>query len=77
LRRSAKAKGRWHSGDHAAFLTPVRWDTVDMTPQDADIDKIETEDPIEDQPAEWAKENRNLEHREPDLGEIEEDPTED
>jgi len=48
-----------------------------MTPQDADIDKIETEDPIEDQPAEWAKENRNLEHREPDLGEIEEDPTED
>ena len=47
-----------------------------MTPKDADIDNKKTEDPIEDQPADWAEEDRALEHRKPDLGEIEEDPSE-
>jgi len=58
------------------FLKHGGWDTVDMTPKDADIDNKKTEDPIEDQPADWAAEDRDLEHRKPDLGEIEEDPSE-
>jgi len=47
-----------------------------MTPKDADIDRKDSEDPIEDQPADWAEEDRDLENRKPDLGEIEEDPSE-
>ncbi|MGA2597952.1 MAG: hypothetical protein ABSH09_13290 [Bryobacteraceae bacterium] len=47
-----------------------------MTPKDADIDRKDNEDPIEDQPADWAEEDRELENRKPDLGEIEEDPSE-
>ncbi len=47
-----------------------------MTPKDAEINRKDTEEPIEDQPADWAEENRDLEHRKPDLGELEEDPTE-
>ena len=32
--------------------------------------------PIEDLPAEWSKEDREIEGRKPDLGEVEEDPSE-
>jgi hypothetical protein len=31
---------------------------------------------IEDLPVEWSKEDRDLENREPDLGELDEDPSE-
>jgi hypothetical protein len=31
---------------------------------------------IEDLPSEWSKEDRDLERREPDLGELDEDPSE-
>ena len=32
--------------------------------------------PIEDLPSEWAEENREIEGAKPDLGELEEDPSE-
>ena len=38
--------------------------------------KEEPEEPLENQPLEWSEENREIEDRKPDLGEIEEDPSE-
>ncbi len=43
---------------------------------DKDINKGKVPQPIEDLPAEWSKEDRDLERREPDLGELDEDPSE-
>ena len=56
------------------------WETEDMKPIDKKIDEDIKEgkvpDPIEDLPSEWSKEDRDLEGREPDLGELDEDPSE-
>ena len=56
------------------------WETEDMKPIDKRIDEDVKEgkvpDPIEDLPSEWSKEDRDLEGREPDLGELDEDPSE-
>jgi hypothetical protein len=38
--------------------------------------KAHLEEPLENQPLEWAEEDREMEDREPDLGEIEEDTSE-
>ena len=38
--------------------------------------KVDLEEPLENQPLEWAEENREIEDRKPDLGEIEEDTSE-
>jgi hypothetical protein len=35
--------------------------------------KVDLEEPLENQPLEWAEEDREMEDRKPDLGEIEED----
>ena len=43
---------------------------------DEDIQEGKVPDPIEDLPSEWSKEDRDLEGREPDLGELDEDPSE-
>jgi hypothetical protein len=43
---------------------------------DEDVKKGKVPQPIEDLPSEWSKEDRQIEGREPDLGEIEEDPSE-
>jgi hypothetical protein len=34
------------------------------------------EPPLENQPLDWSEEDRELENRKPDLGEIDEDPSE-
>jgi hypothetical protein len=48
-----------------------------MTPNDkAHVDKDDSEEPLENQPLEWADENREIEDRKPDLGETEEDTSE-
>lgn len=48
-----------------------------MTPRDKDrVDKDDSEDPLENQPLEWADEDREIEGRKPDLGETEEDTSE-
>jgi len=41
-----------------------------------DVKKGTVPKPIEDLPGEWSKEDRDDEHREPDLGELDEDPSE-
>ncbi len=41
-----------------------------------DIKEGKVPEPIEDLPSEWSKEDRDLEHREPNLGELDEDPPE-
>ena len=50
------------------------------TPIDKKIEKDVNEgkipEPIEDLPSEWAKENREIDGAKPDLGELEEDPSE-
>ena len=38
--------------------------------------KDDLEEPLENQPAEWEEEDREIEGREPDLGESEEDTSE-
>jgi hypothetical protein len=38
--------------------------------------KEESEEPLENQPLEWADEDREMEDRKPDLGETEEDTSE-
>ena len=38
--------------------------------------KADLEEPLENQPLEWAEEDREMEDRKPDLGEIEEDTSE-
>jgi hypothetical protein len=48
-----------------------------MIPKDTRLDsKDDSEDPLENQPIEWADEDREIEDRKPDLGEIEEDTSE-
>jgi hypothetical protein len=48
-----------------------------MTPRDIGFDKKDVpDDPIENQPLAWADEDREIEDRKPDLGEIEEDESE-
>jgi hypothetical protein len=51
-----------------------------MTPIDKklekDIQKGKIPKPIEDLPSEWAKEDREIQGAEPDLAEVEEDPSE-
>jgi len=41
-----------------------------------DIEEGKFPKPIEDLPSEWAKENREIGGAKPDLGEIDEDPSE-
>ena len=41
-----------------------------------DVKEGKVPKPIEDLPSEWQKEDRDLENREPDLGELDEDPSE-
>jgi len=43
---------------------------------DKDVKKGKVPRPIEDLPSEWSKEDRDIEGREPDLGELDEDPSE-
>jgi len=43
---------------------------------DKDVKKGNIPKPMEDLPSEWSKEDRDLEGREPDLGELDEDPSE-
>jgi hypothetical protein len=43
---------------------------------DEDIKEGNIPEPIEDLPSDWAKEDRAIEGRKPDLGETEEDPSE-
>lgn len=48
-----------------------------MKPHDkARDDQDDAEEPLENQPLEWADENREIEDRKPDLGETEEDTSE-
>ncbi len=48
-----------------------------MTPNDeVRDDEDDSEDPLENQPLEWADEDRQIEDRKPDLGETEEDTSE-
>jgi hypothetical protein len=49
-----------------------------MPPKDLELDKGDDSDdePIENAPQEWADEDRTIEDRKPDLGEIEEDQSE-
>lgn len=58
----------------------IRWETEGMTPIDKKREKEAKEgkipEPIEDLPAEWAEEDREIEGRKPDLGEAEEDSSE-
>jgi hypothetical protein len=43
---------------------------------DKDVKKGTVPKPIEDLPAEWAREDQVEENRKPDLGELDEDPSE-
>jgi hypothetical protein len=48
-----------------------------MIPKDSGIDREGgSEDPLENQSLAWAEEDREMEDRKPDLGEIEEDTSE-
>jgi len=48
-----------------------------MNLKDKGLDKKDSpEDPLEDQPLDWSDEDREIEDRKPDLGEIDEDPSE-
>jgi hypothetical protein len=50
-----------------------------MSKHEKDPDKVNPkpgEGKLEDLPSEWAEEDRELERRKPDLGEVEEDPSE-
>ena len=48
-----------------------------MTLKDKGLDRKDaSEAPLENQPLEWAEEDRKMEDRKPDLGEIEEDTSE-
>src|ERR1035438_9143325 len=57
-----------------------RWETEAMSPLDKKLKKEAIEgkipEPIEDLPSEWAKEDREIEGGKPDLGEVDEDPSE-
>ena len=43
---------------------------------DEDVKEGKVPKPIEDLPADWSKEDQEIEGREPDLGELDEDPSE-
>ena len=43
---------------------------------DEDLKEGKIPEPIEDLPTDWSKEDREIEGREPDLGELDEDPSE-
>jgi hypothetical protein len=48
-----------------------------MMPKNKSVDgKEDSEEPLENQPLEWADEDREMEDRKPDLGETEEDTSE-
>jgi hypothetical protein len=48
-----------------------------MIPKNNDLDiKDSKEPPLQNQPLDWADEDREIEGRKPDLGEIEEDSSE-
>jgi hypothetical protein len=48
-----------------------------MNPKDkGSVRKNDSEVPLENQPLEWAEEDREMEDRKPDLGEVEEDTSE-
>jgi hypothetical protein len=48
-----------------------------MEPKEKGLDRIEDSDePLENQPPEWAEEDIQIEGRKPDLGETEEDESE-
>jgi hypothetical protein len=48
-----------------------------MIPKDTRLDRRDdSAEPLENQPLEWADEDREMEDRKPDLGEIEEDTSE-
>ena len=48
-----------------------------MIPKDKRLDRNEhSAEPLENQPLEWADEDREMEDRKPDLGETEEDTSE-
>ena len=46
-----------------------------MTPKNDDLERQDSEGPLEDQPLEWSDEDRELEGRKPNLGEIDDDPS--
>lgn len=48
---------------------------LNMTPKNDDLIKDDSEGPLEDQPLAWSDEDRELEGRKPDLGEIDDDPS--
>jgi hypothetical protein len=43
---------------------------------DENIEEGKVPKPIEDLPSDWSKEDREIEGREPNLGELDEDPSE-
>jgi hypothetical protein len=48
-----------------------------MNPKDkGSVRKNDSEGPLENQPLEWAEEDREIEDRKPDLGEVDEDTSE-
>ena len=48
-----------------------------MNLKDKGLDRKDSpEEPLENQPLEWSDEDREIEDRNPDLGEIDEDPSE-
>ncbi len=59
------------------FQAHVNGGVNDMLPNGKLLDsKVDLEEPLENQPLEWAEEDREMEDRKPDLGEIEEDTSE-
>jgi hypothetical protein len=45
-----------------------------MAPNGKSLDRrVDLEEPLENQPLEWAEEDREMEDRKPDLGKVEED----
>jgi hypothetical protein len=47
-----------------------------MIPNDRGLDRKDDDLPLDDQPLDWLEEDREIEDRKPDLGEIEEDTSE-
>ena len=57
--------------------TFVGCEDLRMIPKDTRLDRRDdSAKPLENQPLEWADEDREMEDRKPDLGEIEEDTSE-
>ena len=65
-RFSRSPRNRFHLVPESA-----KWDIVkDMNP------KEDSKEPLENQPLDWSDEDREIDGRKPDLGEIDEDPSE-